>query len=84
VEECIELSTDDCGKQDFLDLRGSVLPVLRLREMFAIDEPNHGRENIVVVHYAGIRVGLVVDQLLGEFQTVIKPLGKIFGTAHGL
>ncbi len=84
VEECIELSTDDCSDQDFLDLRGSVLPVLRLREMFAIDEPNHGRENIVVVHYAGMRVGLVVDQLLGEFQTVIKPLGKIFGTAHGL
>ncbi|WP_092142326.1 MULTISPECIES: chemotaxis protein CheA [unclassified Pseudomonas] len=84
VEECIELSTDDGSSQDFLDLRGSVLPVLRLREMFAIDEPNHGRENIVVVHYAGMRVGLVVDQLLGEFQTVIKPLGKIFGTAHGL
>lgn len=84
VEECIELSTDDCSNQDFLDLRGSVLPVLRLREMFAIDEPHHGRENVVVVHYAGMRVGLVVDQLLGEFQTVIKPLGKIFGTAHGL
>ncbi|SFX29834.1 two-component system, chemotaxis family, sensor kinase CheA [Pseudomonas sp. NFACC49-2] len=84
VEECIELSTDDGDNQEFLDLRGAVLPVLRLREMFAIDEPNHGRENIVVVHYAGMRVGLVVDQLLGEFQTVIKPLGKIFGTAHGL
>lgn len=84
VEECIELSTEDRGSQDFLDLRGSVLPVLRLREMFAIEEPNHGRENIVVVHYAGVRVGLVVDQLLGEFQTVIKPLSKLFGRAHGL
>ena len=84
VEECIELNADDCNNQDYLDLRGSVLPVLRLREMFAIDEPNPGRENIVVVHYAGVRVGLVVDQLLGEFQTVIKPLGKLFGTAHGL
>ncbi|MGA8134593.1 MAG: chemotaxis protein CheA [Pseudomonas gingeri] len=84
VEECIELNADDCNNQDYLDLRGSVLPVLRLRDMFAIDEPNPGRENIVVVHYAGVRVGLVVDQLLGEFQTVIKPLGKLFGTAHGL
>ena len=84
VEECIELSSDDYGNQEFLDLRGAVLPVLRLREMFAIDGANPGRENVVVVHYAGMRVGLVVDQLLGEFQTVIKPLGKIFGTAHGL
>ena len=33
---------------------------------------------LVVVRYAGIRAGLVVDQLLGEFQTVIKPLGKVF------
>lgn len=84
VEECIELTPQDLETKEFLDLRGDVLPVVRLREMFAIDEPNHGRENIVVVHYAGVRVGLVVDQLLGEFQTVIKPLGKLFGTAQGL
>lgn len=84
VEECIELTPQDLDAKEFLDLRGDVLPVVRLREMFAINEPNHGRENIVVVHYAGVRVGLVVDQLLGEFQTVIKPLGKLFGTAQGL
>ncbi|NVZ60682.1 chemotaxis protein CheA [Pseudomonas gingeri] len=84
VEECIELVSDECNNQSYLDLRGTVLPVLRLRELFSIDEPNPGRENIVVVHYAGVRVGLVVDQLLGEFQTVIKPLGKLFGAAHGL
>ncbi|WP_447096959.1 chemotaxis protein CheA [Pseudomonas sp. CF10PS3] len=84
VEECIELTPQDLKAKEFLDLRGDVLPVVRLRDMFATDEPNHGRENIVVVHYAGVRVGLVVDQLLGEFQTVIKPLGKLFGTAQGL
>jgi two-component system chemotaxis sensor kinase CheA len=31
-----------------------------------------------VVKHAGERAGLVVDALLGEFQTVIKPLGKLF------
>jgi two-component system chemotaxis sensor kinase CheA len=30
------------------------------------------------VRYAGKKAGLVVDSLLGEFQTVIKPLGKVF------
>jgi two-component system chemotaxis sensor kinase CheA len=35
-------------------------------------------ENIVVVKHAGQKAGLVVDTLLGEFQTVIKPLGQIF------
>lgn len=42
------------------------------------------RENIVVVHCAGQKAGLVVDQLLGEQQTVIKPLGKIFQQLDGI
>lgn len=39
---------------------------------------------MVVVSYAGVRAGLVVDQLHGEFQTVIKPLGKVFGQVPSL
>jgi two-component system chemotaxis sensor kinase CheA len=35
-------------------------------------------ENIVVLKHAGQKAGLVVDTLLGEFQTVIKPLGQMF------
>jgi two-component system chemotaxis sensor kinase CheA len=33
---------------------------------------------VVVVEQSGQRTGLVVDALLGEFQTVIKPLGPLF------
>ncbi|MEH3024400.1 MAG: chemotaxis protein CheA [Pseudomonas oryzihabitans] len=87
VEECIEL-TDATGAQgrgnDYLDLRGEVLPVLRLRQLFAIEEAPPRRQNVVVVNYAGRRAGLVVDQLLGEFQTVIKPLGPLFGHNRSL
>jgi two-component system chemotaxis sensor kinase CheA len=42
------------------------------------------RENIVVVNYAGQRAGFVVDALLGEFQTVIKPLGRLFERLAGI
>lgn len=84
VEECIELAPGQGAESGFLDLRGDVLPILRLRDMFAVQEPGGNRENVVVVHYAGLRAGLVVDRLQGEFQTVIKPLGKVFGDAHGL
>jgi len=84
VEECIELVTQPGADTGYLDLRGDVLPILRLREIFEVDEPRGSRENVVVVQYAGLRAGLVVDRLLGEFQTVIKPLGKVFGDAHGL
>lgn len=50
-----------------------------MRELFSIKEaaPVKG-ENIVVLKYAGQKAGLVVDTLLGEFQTVIKPLGQLF------
>ena len=42
------------------------------------------RENIVVVQYAGQKAGIVGDQLLGEFQTVIKPLGTLFRNMRGI
>jgi len=84
VEECIELAPGQGAESGFLDLRGDVLPILRLREMFSVQEPGGNRENVVVVQYAGLRAGLVVDRLQGEFQTVIKPLSKVFGDAHGL
>jgi two-component system chemotaxis sensor kinase CheA len=46
--------------------------------------PQPSRENIVVVQYAGQKAGIVVDQLLGEFQTVIKPLGTLFRNVRGI
>jgi two-component system chemotaxis sensor kinase CheA len=79
---------------NYINLRGEVLPYVRLNELFndssrkspqclsqsnaAIGSKNSDRENIVVVQYAGKKAGLVVDELLGEQQAVIKPLGKIF------
>jgi two-component system chemotaxis sensor kinase CheA len=76
IDECIEFNSEP--GQDFVNLRGRVLPFLRLRSLFGTQEPPVRRESIVVVRHAGQRAGLVVDSLLGEFQTVIKPLGKIF------
>jgi two-component system chemotaxis sensor kinase CheA len=68
----------------YLNLRGEVLPFVRLRKMFEIDGPRPLRENVVVVQYAGYKAGIVVDQLLGEFQTVIKPLSSIFRHLRGI
>ncbi|CAM3197072.1 CheA signal transduction histidine kinase [Ectopseudomonas mendocina] len=84
VEECIEQPSDDLDNLDQLDLRGDVLPFIRLRNLFEEASPRPRRENVVVVSYAGVRAGLVVDQLHGEFQTVIKPLGKVFGQVSAL
>ena len=86
VVECIELSAADrdASERRYLNLRGEVLPYRRLREHFEVPGPLPRRENIVVVRYGQLKVGLVVDKLMGEFQTVIKPLGKVFSQIKGV
>ncbi|AMZ75227.1 MULTISPECIES: chemotaxis protein CheA [Pseudomonas] len=87
VQECIELSENDgvaSREQGYLDLRGEVLPLVYLRDHFSHEGPPARRQNVVVVRYAELKAGLVVDDLLGEFQTVIKPLGKLFGALRGI
>ncbi len=82
VEECIEFSSDYLA--EYTDLRGGVLPYLRLRKVFGIDGTPPPRESIVVVRQGAQRCGIVVDQLLGEWQTVIKPLSKVFSGVKGI
>jgi two-component system chemotaxis sensor kinase CheA len=125
VVECVELSEEETRAahgRDHLNLRGEVLPFIRLRDLFDIPDaagedgceedaarasadvllteagkaalaadPELAfilhppkRENVVVVQYAGHRAGLVVERLLGEFQTVIRPLGLVFNGLDGI
>ncbi|WP_024696605.1 chemotaxis protein CheA [Pseudomonas avellanae] len=87
VQECIELDEHDrqsSSDKGYLDLRGEVLPLVYLRDHFNHEGRPARRQNVVVVRYAEHKAGLVVDDLLGEFQTVIKPLGKLFGALRGI
>jgi two-component system, chemotaxis family, sensor kinase CheA len=84
VVECIEMSRQQTTDKDWLDLRGEVLPLVRLRELYDIEGDPGRRQNVVVVKGGDTRVGLVVDQLMGELQTVIKPLGKVFQNVRGV
>ena len=89
VDECVEFSAEP--GHDYTDLRGQVLPFIRLRELFEIDTMpvvSNGRavarQNIVVVKHGGQKFGLVVDALMGEAQTVIKPLSRMFAQVRGI
>ncbi|YCH21778.1 chemotaxis protein CheA [Pseudomonas sp. D1-3] len=84
VEECIELPAGTAFRRGHLELRGQMLPIVRLRDLFEEPSQPPRRESVVVVRHAGLRAGLVVDHLAGEFQTVIKPLGKVFEACQGL
>lgn len=86
VLECVELhrasgATNNTG---YINLRGEVLPLLRISEHFSLEEAAARRQNVVVVNAVGRKAGLVVDELKGEFQAVIKPLGRLFEQVRGI
>ena len=83
VVECLELNAGSADR-DYLNLRGEVLPFIRLRQLFEVEGEAPKRENVVVVRSAHQKAGIVVDHLLGEFQTVIKPLGTLFRNLRGI
>lgn len=87
VVECTELSAEQqklSADQDYINLRQEVLPLIRLREQFSVVGEVRRRQNIIVVRHASQKAGLIVDELLGEHQTVIKPLSGIFSHLKGL
>jgi two-component system chemotaxis sensor kinase CheA len=79
--ECIELTRDEVeranGKQ-VANVRGEIVPYIRLRQYFALGTPPPEREQIMVVEGDDGRCGLVVDQVLGDCQTVIRSLGRLY------
>ena len=80
VEECVELPKEAeaaSGGRNFLNIRGHLIPFLRLRELFKTKSAIEPHQKVVVVSTGESRVGLVVDQVIGNSQTVIKSLSKL-------
>ena len=87
IQECIELSKEyreQMKGNDYINLRDSILPLLNIREYLKEEKSQSERENVVVVRYGDYKMGLQVDELYGEFQTVIKPLGEMFANVPGI
>ncbi|WP_323815812.1 chemotaxis protein CheA [Cellvibrio sp. NN19] len=85
ILECVDLnSLNHVRGQNCVNLRGDQVPYIRLREIFSLQPGEHGREKIVVVQFGEKRAGIVVDELHGEIQTVVKPMGPIFQALKGI
>ena len=82
VIELIEPSKDVLLKvegEDFVDVRGEVLPMVHLAKLFNFEPSESKAENkIVVVEDEGRKFGISVDRVLGMEQAVIKPLDQAF------
>ncbi len=87
IKECIELTPKEeqnMGDNEFINLRGEMLPLLNVRTLLNEKESLTKRKNIVIVYFGKKSVGLLVDELLGEYQTVIKSLGEVFDNLVGV
>ncbi|HET6929107.1 MAG TPA: chemotaxis protein CheA [Candidatus Acidoferrum sp.] len=86
VKECLELppGSHRSGEGGVINLRGDALPYVRLRDVFGSGGSLPAREKIVVVKHRDGLAGLAADELLGEQQAVIKPLGQLFQGIRGV
>jgi two-component system chemotaxis sensor kinase CheA len=86
VEECVELTeqAEDSGRGRTIQLRGEIVPYIRLREAFELTGEPPRIEQVVVTRFEGERAGIAVDEVIGQQQTVIKSLGSYIGTVAGI
>ncbi len=87
VEECVELlqkDVDPTGRKRIINLRGELVPYISLRRWFEIEGESPEIEQIVITGVEGRRIGIVVDHVIGEHQTVIKSLGRVYRDVEGI
>jgi two-component system chemotaxis sensor kinase CheA len=91
VLECVELTGEERKKADhrllsrhMINVRGEIVPYIRLREQFMIGKEPPAVEQVVITEVGGERVGFVVDHVIGSHQTVIKNLGKFYRDVEGI
>ncbi len=81
AQECIELTQADVAAANgkhLANVRGELIPYIRLREYFGILADRPAIEQIMLVETGQGRYGFVVDRVLGDCQTVIKNLGRFY------
>ncbi|MDR3566564.1 MAG: chemotaxis protein CheA [Syntrophobacteraceae bacterium] len=81
IEECVELTAQEAGKNNGRQLtviRQKLVPYIRLRDLFSINGESPPIEQIAIAETSDGKVGFVVDKVIGQYQTVIKNLGKIY------
>jgi len=87
VEECVELANHAASMRSgrsLLEIRDEMVPYIELERLFSQSGDREARRRVVIVRVDGARVGLVVDDILGQSQTVIKSLSCFHSDIPGL
>jgi two-component system, chemotaxis family, sensor kinase CheA len=87
VEECVELTMLDIQRShdnQLANVRGELVPYIRLRDWFGSVGSRPAIEQIAITTIEGKRYGFVVDGVVGQHQTVIKSLGRMYQNVRGV
>lgn len=86
IEECIELPCklkNNAATHSLVEVRGTQIPFLNLRGWFKVNSAAPPIEQVVIVHIGAQKFGFRVDEVIGQYQTVIKRLGKLYEGVAG-
>ncbi|QTA83949.1 Histidine kinase, Hpt domain-containing [Desulfonema limicola] len=87
VDKCIEIvyeNNKNQGNRNIICIKKEVIPLIPLREIFEIPGKRPDIEQVVIIDAENFKAGIVTDRVIGDHQTVVKPLGKTFKNAEGL
>ncbi|MGD9947288.1 MAG: chemotaxis protein CheA [Desulfobulbus sp.] len=87
VEECVELSRADVARahgRHLINVRGQIVPYVPLRQEFEVESEPPELQQVVITNVNGTQIGFVVDQVIGQHQSVIKSLGRMYRDAKGI
>lgn len=91
IVECLRPSRGEIsaliGTHGMLQLRGEFVPIILLSDLLGVESAsgsNSERVVIVTDNGDGSRIGLVVDELLGHQQVVIKSIEESYGAVPGI
>ena len=87
VNECVEITSKEINAahgRNLVNVRNEMVPYIRLRERFAINGGRPEREQVVIAVVGDLRVGFAVDSVIGEHQTVIKSLSRVYKNVRGI
>ena len=87
IEECIEVNQQESRREDgalLVKTRGELVPAISVRNHFSLDGALAAYPQCVIVNSTENRFGIIVDSVIGQHQTVIKSLGKLYHNIRGL
>lgn len=80
VERCAEVQTPVITESptNYINLDGEFVPFIDLHKEFEVEEERENYQRLILVNQRNITVALVVDQIMGNHQAVLKSLGQMY------